>query len=105
MIIEIVGAVCQYIIILFFSYILFSFPRGMWKREDNSKIWVVLFSPLPLGYSMHTSRFLLVPTRQRGNAVSHAPALRERDAGASRRHSHAGAWERDKSICCKVVCI
>jgi len=32
-------------------------------------------------------KFLLVPTRQRGNAVSNAPALRERDAGA---------WEREK---------
>ncbi len=28
----------------------------------------------------------------------HAPALRERDAGASRLHSHAGAWEREE-IC------
>jgi len=42
------------------------------------------------------SKFFLVPTRQRGNAVGNAPALRERDAGASRRHSHAGAWEREK---------
>jgi len=39
----------------------------------------------------------LVSTRQRENAVGHAPALRERDAGASRRHSHAGAWKREKS--------
>jgi len=40
----------------------------------------------------------LVSTRQRENAVGHAPALRERDAGASRRHSHAGAWKREKKL-------
>ncbi len=30
--------------------------------------------------------------RRRGNVVGHAPAWREMDAGASRLHSHAGAW-------------
>jgi len=42
----------------------------------------------------------LVSTRQRGNAVSNAPTLRERDAGASRRHSHAGAWEQEETYWC-----
>jgi len=41
-------------------------------------------------------RTFFVLTRRRGNVVGHAPAWREMDAGASRLHFHAGAWEREE---------
>jgi hypothetical protein len=39
-----------------------------------------------------TLRGAIVPTLQRGNSSSNAPALR--DAERHWRHSHAEAWER-----------
>jgi len=54
---------------------------------------------------MHTSRFLLVPTRQRGNAVGTRQRLFLATLARCSRHSHAGAWKRGKSICYQLVCI
>jgi hypothetical protein len=44
---------------------------------------------------MSTEIFFMVETRRRGNRVP-TRQRRGQDAGASRLHSHAGAWEREK---------
>ncbi len=61
-----------------------------WGTEFGAvRFWETAFRPL----LESTETTCLVPTRPRGNAVG--KALRERNAGASAPHSHAGAWERD----------
>jgi len=82
-------------------------PQWLWDAESPNTFWApACVVPKPvLGLRVSPACVVpkpvfLVPTRQRGNAVSNAPTLRERDAGASQRHSHAGAWEREETYLC-----
>jgi hypothetical protein len=71
--------------------------RAPAKPTIRSDYWWVSLALYPPYILSCLNQDFLVPTRQRGNPYRDAPAshLCERDAGASKRHSHAGAWERE----------
>jgi hypothetical protein len=66
------------------------------KELEENSVCSILEHTAPDG------KIFLVPTRRRGNPVwtRQRPVFyTSHDAGASPRHSHAGAWVREKTLC------